>query len=160
MKYMDELILNLTTIGSLRPGDKLSVYYGRFHVISTGYFRSIRRYFSGQNRNDTISYISTTVNYGLLCGTSILNSARKSEDEYDLDLLSNDERYGISKLFNGFILCLNGLEELKKSYEDDRTYISQIDVIKNSIIVFVETCRSMGISRFLQSGNMHYTYSV
>ena len=66
MKYMDELILNLTTIGSLRPGDKLSVYYGRFHVISNGYFRSIRRYFSGQNRNDTISYIITTVNYGLL----------------------------------------------------------------------------------------------
>ncbi len=159
MKHMDELILNLTTIGSLRPGDKLSVYYGRFHVVSPCFLRSFRRYFSGQNRHDTITYISTTVNYGLLCGSSILNCARKSEDEYHLDLLSNDDKDSISKLFNGFVLCLNGLEELKKSYGEDRTSISQIDVIKSEVIVFVELCREMGISRFLRN-KLHYVHSI
>ena len=145
---MEELILNLTTIGSLRPDDKLSVYYGRFHVVSPCFLRSVRRYISGQNRRDIIAYISTTVNYGLLCGNSILSCARQSEDEYDLDLLSNEDKDSISKLFNGFVLCLNGLEELTKSYGEDRTSISQIDVIRSEIIVFVELCRDIGISRF------------
>ncbi len=159
MKYMEELILNLTTIGSLRPDDKLSVYYGRFHVVSPCFLRSVRRYISGQNRRDIIAYISTTVNYGLLCGNSILSCARQSEDEYDLDLLSNDDKDSISKLFNGFVLCLNGLEELTKSYGEDRTSISQIDVIKSEIIVFVESCREMGISRFLRN-KLHYVNSI
>ncbi len=159
MKYMEELILNLTTIGSLRPDDKLSVYYGRFHVVSPCFLRSVRRYISGQNRRDIIAYISTTVNYGLLCGNSILSCARQSEDEYDLDLLSNEDKDSISKLFNGFVLCLNGLEELTKSYGEDRTSISQIDVIRTEIIVFVELCRDIGISRFFRN-KLHYVNSI
>ncbi len=159
MKYMEELILNLTTIGSLRPDDKLSVYYGRFHVVSPCFLRSVRRYISGQNRRDIIAYISTTVNYGLLCGNSILSCARQSEDEYDLDLLSNEDKDSISKLFNGFVLCLNGLEELTKSYGEDRTSISQIDVIRSEIIVFVELCRDIGISRFFRN-KLHYVNSI
>uniref|UniRef100_A0A6C0AVK7 Uncharacterized protein n=1 Tax=viral metagenome TaxID=1070528 RepID=A0A6C0AVK7_9ZZZZ len=156
---MEELILNLTTIGSLRPDDKLSVYYGRFHVVSPCFLRSVRRYISGQNRRDIIAYISTTVNYGLLCGNSILSCARQSEDEYDLDLLSNEDKDSISKLFNGFVLCLNGLEELTKSYGEDRTSISQIDVIRSEIIVFVELCRDIGISRFFRN-KLHYVNSI
>tara|TARA_B100000029_G_scaffold339613_1_gene331836 strand:+ start:5783 stop:6253 length:471 start_codon:yes stop_codon:yes gene_type:complete len=156
---MEELILNLTTIGSLRPDDKLSVYYGRFHVVSPCFLRSVRRYISGQNRRDIIAYISTTVNYGLLCGNSILSCARQSEDEYDLDLLSNEDKDSISKLFNGFVLCLNGLEELTKSYGEDRTSISQIDVIRTEIIVFVELCRDIGISRFFRN-KLHYVNSI
>ena len=159
MKNLEELILNLTTIGRLREGDKLSVYYGRFYITPHGYFRSIRRYFNGQNRNDTIDYISTTINYSLVYARSLINNCKREEGVYDLSNLNINERQELISLYNTLKNCVTGLNELGNSYSDDRSTLSLLDVIRTNVETFLndanETCLD-NISR----QKTHYTNAL
>ena len=142
---LDELILNLTTLGKLRENDKLSVHYGRLYVAPNTFGRALRRKLTGQNRYDVISFIATTINYSIAYAKSITYrniTPTGTEDItiYMLDARSKDE---LANLYLGFIQALSGLEELKNSYIDDRSAISSIEVICNKISNFVEDCRHL-----------------
>ena len=161
MTPLDELVLNLTTICKLREGDKLSVYYGRFHISQNGWLRGIKRYVTGQNRNDTLQYIQTTVSYSLSYAKSITNNINKQCNESGCiyELLDIEKREELVKLYNTFMLTIKGLQELSNSYIDDRTCLSQIDVISNNISNFLEDCKEMGIGKICR-GSVNYNLSV
>ena len=161
MTPLDELVLNLTTIGKLREGDKLSVYYGRFYISQNGWLRGVKRYVMGQNRNDTLQYVQTTVSYSLSYAKSITNNIKKpvNENECIYELLDIDKREELVKLYNAFIVTMKGLNELSNSYNDDRTCLSQIDVISNNINNFLEDCKEMGIGKICR-GSINYNLSI
>ena len=159
---LDELILNLTTLGKLRPGDKLSVHYGRLYISQSAYTRPLRRFLSNQNRYDTISFISTTANYSLAYAKSISNQfvMRPSGDDITLDNCNPQHREELSNLYQAFLCALNGLDELKNSYSDDRSAISSIDVICNNISNFVEDCKTIGITQFFRLNNQYCSVPI
>ena len=98
---IDDLVLNLTTLGKLRQDDKLSVHYGRLYIAPYTYTRALRRKFTGQNRYDVITFIGTTTSYSLAYAKSItnrLNNPNVSHVDGDLsvdfnciDITSRDE---------------------------------------------------------------------
>ena len=158
---LDDLILNLTTLGKLRPDDKLSVHYGRLYISQSAYTRPLRRYLSNQNRYDTISFISTTASYSLAYAKSISNQLIvKQGDAMRMENINHQSREELSNLYQAFLCALNGLEELKNSYADDRSALSSIDVICNNIANFVEDCKAIGITQYFRPNNQYCSVPV
>tara|TARA_Y100000389_G_scaffold184612_1_gene203227 strand:- start:1065 stop:1505 length:441 start_codon:yes stop_codon:yes gene_type:complete len=143
---LDELIVNLTTIGKLSPGDKIAVEKGKIFISSSRYQRPLARWFNNQNRYNSIDFLKNTIDFALqysyskmdLIKTLKLNTDKPSSDE--ILIKSNDE---LKIIINTFQNILRGLEELKGTYKDDRSVLSSLDVIINKIQKIYEEYTSL-----------------
>tara|TARA_Y100000389_G_C17471158_1_gene531122 strand:- start:14424 stop:14900 length:477 start_codon:yes stop_codon:yes gene_type:complete len=158
MSSLEDLVINLNTIGRLRQGDKLSVYCGRFYISEHTYFRSVKRYFGNQNRNDTIQYVSSTVNYSITYAKSLLAILKVTENS--IESMEEKNRDEVICLYHPLQMCLGGLTHLIESYSDDRTCLSQIDIIRTNIIQFIEECKDLGIESCLRKKHNTYSYNL
>ena len=156
---LDDLILNLTTLGKLRQDDKLTVYYGRLYIDPYTFGRSMKRKITGQNRYDVLTFISTTSNYALAYRKSIVNRVIDKDDS-NIDVLEPLKREELVNLYQAFVLALGGLDELKNTYVDDRSAISSIDVVINNIAKFCRRLSYHWCASLLSFNSNIYTCSL
>ncbi len=141
---IDDLFLNLTTIGNVEPYDKLLVHYGILYIDPYSHTRAFRRKFQGHNRHDVLRFVSVTIKYAIIQGNAILDRFRYIPD-LTIDGLKASHREDLLILFTSLLECKTGLSNLSTTYEDDRNMLSGIDVIVTSIDNFISDCNNVDI---------------
>ena len=105
----DEQILKcLRVIAAVQPGNKLCMRNGVFEIDTRP--NSMLRWFSGDSRRTTLSYISTVISAAIISGARPVHEALFSIDP--------------------------GLENLKMTYIQDQTMCHAIDHLSNRIKSF------------------------
>tara|TARA_Y100000389_G_scaffold203241_1_gene251025 strand:+ start:773 stop:1216 length:444 start_codon:yes stop_codon:yes gene_type:complete len=137
---MDEMFTNLTTIGKLGPGDKLAVDKGKIYISSTTYTRPLCRYFCKQDRYSSIDFVKSTVDYTLTYAYTLLNLLRYSQNNKELNLAETETRAkdDLRMICDALNNTLRGLDELKGTYQNDRSILSIIDVITNKLRKYLD----------------------
>ena len=111
----DDIILNLKILSKIKEKEKLIISNKLFN-IDKRYMQSLTRYFTDDNRNDTIRHI----NLILLHGFKMLD-----DNENDLERKKS--------LILEFKKCISGLSCLKFTYKDDEVIGSQLDLLIDKI---------------------------
>ena len=111
---LEELYINLSLISKIEVGNKL-IINEQFITIDNSYFGFIyRKYYYNMNREKILKYITYIYN---LC-FSILNKNEFNEKD---------------RVINYLNLGLNGLNNIKQTYSDDKLVQAKIDVIIENI---------------------------
>ncbi len=122
----EEIFVNLRLISRIEVGDKLMQYDKHFN-IDNGYFRSITRWYKGENRKNTIQFMSAIFSKAFELNDKLLED--KTEDSVQTLIRLN------SDLKN----TLTGLNNLKQTYYSDKLVQSEIDVIMDDVQTRLDT---------------------
>jgi len=141
---VDDLFLNLTTLGNTESYDKLVVHCGILYIDPYSHSRAIRRKVQGHNRHDVLRFVSVTIKYAIIQGNAILDRFRYIPD-LTIDGLKSSHREDLLFLFTTLLECKIGLSNLCTTYENDRNILSVISVIESSINNFIIDCNSVGM---------------
>lgn len=119
---IDNILLDLEVIKQLNPHDKLAVNVlpGNTYlcVHSSGFLSSLKRYYNGYNRNDCIKYLEDLINK---IEKSIKIIVNGSHDELSITLR------------NAINNALNGLNNLKETYNDDSIIVAKLVLLINKL---------------------------
>lgn len=139
---MDQILVNLRVISKIKPQDKIDVWDARIYVVTPTYLRSLKRLLCRQNRQTSIDFIRKIINDSIEFSNALMNAKRQEHNsttqsksfvtEYN-DNISWSNECNLRDLFEELTKCKNGLENLKVTYDDDATSVSQIEVISNNI---------------------------
>ena len=135
LKYF---INNLSILENLQEGDKISINLNNeFAVDEPVMFQGIWRYFSNANRNDTIKGINklltdieTFIN-AVTCKEKESNKKNNFIIQQNKDKITEKTSIMFSMLSNKMTNSIKGLENLQKTYIDDKDIYKQIDKIIN-----------------------------
>tara|TARA_Y100000389_G_scaffold84558_1_gene81222 strand:- start:11013 stop:11459 length:447 start_codon:yes stop_codon:yes gene_type:complete len=133
---IDDLLTNLTTIGKISPGDKLSVEKGKIYISAVKLNRPFARWFTSQDRYSSIDFLKSTVDFAadyIITRIELFKTTELLPDKtilHETQLKAKDE---LKIIMNVYVGTLKGLEELKGTYQDDRSILSSLDVIMNKI---------------------------
>jgi len=128
----DSIILNLKVISKIPKNGKLrNGTQGNLLILeSEGYLQGLKRYLYGDSRSRAVDDILELItNVDSRINTSINSKFfnLKESDEYRL-LISQMEQIYVELQH-----CIGGLDNLKKTYFDDVTTTSKIDIIIEKI---------------------------
>lgn len=139
-KTTENLITNLKIISNIKENEKIYMNEKNIIEIDKSYCPSISRYLYERSRQETISFLKQIVDDILHTTDAIL-----SNEHYEIDTNTNDNINLLSKDFTEynsdilqkFILEINksytGLDNLTKTYKQDITIVSEIQVIKEKL---------------------------
>lgn len=117
---LDDIFINLTLISKIEVGNKL-FHYDKYINIDNSYFPSITRWFYGNNRKASINFISQIL-------------SKSFEYFFELIIVNNTESSQKSlRLNNDLKNSINGLTNLKLTYNYDKLIQSEIDVMIDNI---------------------------
>jgi len=112
---MDTTLVNLKVISKLEPSVKLETDGVLFTQVEWSLFpESVRRWWTGQNRQNTINKIKQTY-------------------KNSFALINGDDNTTKSRVLEAMGESLSGLKNLKQTYAGDNTITSQIDVMIEDI---------------------------
>ena len=115
MELMDTTLVNLKVISKLEPSVKLETDGVLFTQVEWSLFPQwVRRWWSGQNRQNTINKIKQTY-------------------KNSFALINGDDNTTKSRVLEAMAESLSGLKNLKQTYAGDNTITSQIDVMIEDI---------------------------
>jgi hypothetical protein len=108
---LDELYTNLSLISKIEVGDKL-VLKNNYITIDKSYLGFFSRWINNVGRDETLKYIANLLNFSF---TYLTDESEKS------------------RILNYLQLSLNGLNNLKQTYFNDKLVQAKIDVIIENI---------------------------
>lgn len=125
-KNSDNILLNLKIISQIKEYEKLNTYNDELSIDQT-YFQYFTRKYYNNNRINTITMIEEIVDEALNITDDTLN--------FDINYKSKsnvlDEEP--SQLLHRFVLemtnATKGLDNLKKTYKDDVSILSKLDLL-------------------------------
>jgi len=139
LKSTEILLQNLKIIGKINEGGRIRITNGILEIDNTNW---IFRFINGDSRTTTISEIKDIISIAIDKCKDIVNS--KYFDEY----YNNNNEEKPSRLLNTEFSkkhellqiiytelknSLNGLSNLKSTYNDDMTIISKIEILMKKI---------------------------
>lgn len=137
LKVIETLLLNLKIIGKIPENGRLRRSDQGTLAIDNSF--GIFRFMNGDTRKKAINDINEIISFGIEKCNDIINS--KYFDEYykseqvtkriDNEYTKNYELLII--IYTELKNCLQGLSNLKITYEDDSTVLSRIDIIISKI---------------------------
>ena len=117
---LEDIFVNLTLIARIEVGNKL--YRADKYVnIDTSYFQFLSRWFSGQNRSDSIKFTAIILSKAF----EISDTLTKQKDD--------ESRQNLLRLNTALSNAINGLSNLSQTYHYDKLSQSEIDVMINNI---------------------------
>jgi hypothetical protein len=117
---LEDIFVNLTLIARIEVGNKL--YRADKYVnIDTSYFQFLSRWFSGQNRSDSIKFTAIILSKAF----EISDTLTKQKDD--------ESRQNLLRLNTALSNSINGLSNLSQTYHYDKLAQSEIDVMINNI---------------------------
>lgn len=130
-------ILNLKIISKITEGDKLSTSENIIKIDPPSILQGVNRWINAEGRGVTLKKLEEIVNDTLSITEKLLESERNKKDETQKDLDENN-----SQIFQKFIIemtnSLLGLENLKKTYNEDIMITSQIDLLLKKITTRID----------------------
>lgn len=136
---VDEMIVNLKIISRISKSDKLNTTDDVLKIDDNNWLiQGLQRWYNKNSRNETVARISTIMRHVfdfidkiLVNEINYTNTPNASNDA--IKLLHEDN----SELIQRFLINLNnsikGLDNLKITYQDDESIVSQIDVMIENI---------------------------
>jgi hypothetical protein len=123
---IDQIIINLKTIGKLRINDKLYLYNGYINIQKDSIFRGVVRSIYGYDRNQSCIIIQEVIMKAIRASSTLCNIDNVSPTNpiYFLNYLKI-----MINLRNSFSLSKEGLNNFMHTYEDDQTIVSRIENI-------------------------------
>ena len=112
-----DTLTNLKLLSHVKQSDKLACngIEDIVHIDTRYYLQGIRRWYYGDNRDETIKFIERL----------IISSENLSES---LILgLNQDDKHNLKLLTEDLISCKTGLNNLKSTYFEDKLFISRIE---------------------------------
>lgn len=139
---MDQILINLRVLAKIKPQDKVDVWDSKIYVTTPTYFRSLKRIIFRQSRQASIDFIRKVISDSVEFSNALMNAKRqefntqtKSKSfvtEYNDNIAWSNE-CNLRDLFEELTKSKTGLGNLKVTYTEDATAVSQIEVISNSI---------------------------
>jgi len=140
-QIIDNILLNLEILSRIKEHDKLS-NQDKILEIDTRMGQSLRRWFSGDSRCNTLTRIEEIANLTIQITNQLLEAeyddSNKTFNEKETLLRSfetNKSQYFI-KFSKNMADAIQGLNNLKKTYEYDEAIKSRIDMVIDKL-----TCR-------------------
>lgn len=142
-KITDDLINNilykLTIISYIKQGEKLYCYDNNI-VIDESYLQSISRYFSNQNRIDTIQSISELINQSIeitdfiyRCELSVHKNIKEKQSRQQKTFFKNSNEKILKQFYIKLTNAIDGLSNLKLTYFYDLTIKTDLELLINKI---------------------------
>ena len=126
-KLLEETLLNLKIISNIKENDKLNSL-GEIVKINQPYMlQGIERWYNKESRDNTINKLDLIVNNSFKLTEIILS--REQEDNEDEKCLKENNNQIFQNLLYEMTNSLLGIENLKKTYKDDITISSKLDII-------------------------------
>ena len=126
-KILEDTLLNLKIISNIKENDKLNSL-GKIVKINQPYMlQGLERWYNKESRNSTVEKLDSIVNNSFEL-TEIILAREKDENEDDKSLKENNNQIFQNLLYE-MTNSLLGLENLKKTYKDDITISSKLDII-------------------------------
>ena len=113
---IEDIVLNLKLISKIKQNDKMIIINQILNVDSR-LLQSIRRWYTCDNRNDTVQFIENVINTAI----DYMNHD-KTNKVYDVDSIKIELKN-----------TLQGLYNLSSTYKIDNLIISKIDILKEKI---------------------------
>lgn len=136
---IDNILHTLGIISHLKQGDKLYCFEDNIY-IDNSYIQSISRYIYNQSRNDAINYIKNSINTVIYITDFIYRneiSVKKNIKEKEQRQLNTFFRESNDKILKKFYLkmtnAIEGLNNLKLTYNDDLIFKTTIDLLIKKI---------------------------
>lgn len=119
---INKILLDLEIIKQLQPDDKLAVSQEKgetkLYVHYTSYFLSIKRWYYGYNRDETILYLE-----------KLIDNIEKSSN-----VIVNGQHIDLANLLkNSINSSIKGFNNLKNTYQNDSIINSKIILIENKL---------------------------
>lgn len=120
---IDQIIINLKTIGKLKINDKIYINNGFIIIHKESMYRPIVRTLYGYGREQSCILIHEIVQKAIRASTTLLN----------IDVLNNDNVIFLNylkimiNLRESFSQCKEGLNNFIRTYVDDVTIVSRIE---------------------------------
>ncbi len=134
----DSILVNLKIISKINPNDKLKVTSNTTSIEKEGLMSWLSRWYNGDSRDKTITFIKTVVTDAINITNDIMNSTYINNKAKRTVYEENEFTKSLNTLFlvkNEMENCKNGILNLKKTYEMDIQIISQLEVIISKIDV-------------------------
>lgn len=112
---LEEIVLNLKLISKIKQNDKMIVI-NKILKVDTRPLQSVWRWYTSDNRTDTIFFIEFVINSAL-----------------DNVSLSKDGVYDENTIKKELLNILSGLDNLGATYKLDNLIVSKIDIMKEKI---------------------------
>ena len=112
---IEEIVLNLKLISKIKQNDKM-VVVNKILKVDTRPLQSVWRWYTSDNRSETIFFIDYVINSALEC----INQTK--------DVVFDDET-----LKKEMTITLAGLDNLCATYKIDTLIVSRIDILKEKI---------------------------
>ena len=130
-------ILNLKIISKIKEHDKLCTHDKIIKIDPPSILQGVNRWINSEGRGVTLDKLKKIIDNSLNITEKLLEDEKIKNNNPIKDLEENN-----SQVFQKFIIemtnCLLGLENLKKTYKDDITITSQIDILLKKITIRIE----------------------
>ena len=110
-----ETITKLKFIATFQNGEKIDVK--NLKIVQCNFFTPIKRMLYGEGRNNTIIFLTSTIERSFEIVQSFCNSDRKSEQIF------------CSNIILDLIKATYGLKNIQKTYKDDKMFACNIDIL-------------------------------
>lgn len=142
-KITDDMINNilykLTILSYIKQGEKLACYDNTI-IIDESYVQSISRFFSNQNRIDTIDAITKLINDSIeitdfiyRCELSVRKNIKEKEQRQTKTFFKNSNEKILKQFYIKMTNAIDGLTNLKLTYNSDITIKTNIELLINRI---------------------------
>ena len=136
-KHIEDNLLNLKIISKIKENDKLSSQEKIIRIDPPSLLQGVYRWMNAEGRNITLDKLTDIVNESMEITEGLLRREKELKDNEYLDLQENN-----SQIFQNFIIELTnsllGLENLKKTYCDDISVMSQLDILLKKITTRID----------------------
>lgn len=134
---IEDNILNLKIISKIKEGDKLCISDKIIKIDPPSILQGVNRWINSEGRGVTLDRLKNIIDDTLNITEKLLDSEKNKKDAIEKDLDENN-----SQIFQKFIIemtnSLLGLENLKKTYNQDILVTSQIDILLKKITIRIE----------------------
>jgi hypothetical protein len=131
---MDDLLLNLRILSKVPIGGRLNSS-GDTMSISSSRISSLYRRFVGENRTGNIKSIEIIIDSVLYTVKEIFNSKFYDEENYKLEYLKRKDK--ILKYYQAMGRAIDGIKNLKDTYQNDIPTVSRLDIIVDRVEYFL-----------------------
>jgi hypothetical protein len=124
-EVVDKTMANLKLISMVNKGEKLCVRKGQLNIESFDRLQPVRRWYNKDSRDNSLIHIRNTVNDAIKISKGLLANNLQIDLSEWIVLALNEE---LKK-------CEVGLQNMKTTYEDDSSFVANLDVM-------IDRCRA------------------
>jgi len=137
---IDDVFINLKIFSKIKKHDKLC-FSGNSLEIDNRYAAFFRRWFSSDDRSKSIEYINAIIKRVFTIVDQTYNNERSKEIKQNSNQISpfKEENSNLLQRFSIELTnTMTGLDNLKKTYDDDSLIKSNLDLIMDKIKIRID----------------------